>query len=496
MAIYHLSMQALSRSDGRAATAASAYRAGARIVDQRTGVIHDFTRRGGVAHSELVLPAVAPAWAADRDALWNAAEAAETRKNSRVAREFIAALPCELSRAERRALAVQFTRELVQRHNVAADLCLHDPSSRDGDDRNFHAHILISTRALDGDGFGEKTREFDDQKEGPKLVEFWRARWETLANEALERAGSEARIDRRTLKAQRVDALQRGDHAAADELDRPPMTRLEWREAREAARLRAGGHVQNEMFREAAENRLAQEDQRTAIVDLAKVRAKVREADEKSAAHLREGNSARLRQAALAVLPIAELESRIKALQPPTIEAIFNGLAPIQSARGKLKAADHDALLARGRADQARRALAKASTEIDDWDRNRPIRKFLSQVGIFRDQTRENLIAERDKLSRQLQTLEQSQSVAEALQIAARTELAQIDADPALRQRAVDMHSAKTAEAAPQIAELQKALKARNAWQKVGQKYLTDESEDSDQISQNRPAPGSSNPHF
>lgn len=496
MAIYHLGMQALSRSDGRSATGAAAYRAGARVVDQRTGVVHDFTRRGGLAHSELLLPSDVPTWAADRDALWNAAEAAETRKNSRVAREFIAALPCELSRVERRDLAVQFTKELVARHGVAADLALHDPSSRDGDDRNFHAHILISTRALGADGFGEKTREFDDQKEGPKLVEFWRARWETLANEALERAGSEARIDRRTLKAQRNEALARGDYAAAEALDRPPMTRLEWREAREAARLRAGGHVQNEMFREAAENRLAQEDQRTSIIDLAKIREKVREADEKANAHLRDGNAARLRQAALAVLPVAELESRIKALQPPTIEAIFNGLAPIQLARGNLKAADHDALLARAHADQARQSLAKASAEIEDWDRNRPIRKFLTAVGIFRDQTRENLTANRDRLLLQLQTLEQAKSAAEALQIAARTELAQIEADPALQQRAADMHAEKTAAAAPQIAELQKAIKARNAWAKVGKKYLTDSSEDSDQVSQNRPAPGSSNPHF
>ena len=114
MAIFHLSVKTVSRSAGRSATAAAAYRAGVEITDERTGEIHDYTRKGGVESAELVLPAGAPEWAADRAALWNAAEQAEKRKNSTVAREFEIALPEELSPAERQRLARDLAREIVE----------------------------------------------------------------------------------------------------------------------------------------------------------------------------------------------------------------------------------------------------------------------------------------------------------------------------------------------------------------------------------------------
>lgn len=204
MAIYHLSVKTISRSDGRSATAAAAYRAAEKIVDERTGEIHDYTRKRGVESAELVLPADAPEWAGDRKALWNAAEQAETRKNSTVAREVEVALPAELSPAERLRLALDFARELVARHGCAADVCIHAPS-RDGDDRNYHAHILLTTRRLGPEGFGEKTRELDDRKTGPQIVTQWRERFATLQNERLHEAGIEARVDHRSLKAQGID---------------------------------------------------------------------------------------------------------------------------------------------------------------------------------------------------------------------------------------------------------------------------------------------------
>ena len=108
MAIYHLSVKTISRSAGRSATAAAAYRAGIKITDERTGELHDYSRKSGVEYTELVLPAHAPDWATNRAALWNAAEQAETRKNSTVAREFEIALPSELSPEERQRLAVDF----------------------------------------------------------------------------------------------------------------------------------------------------------------------------------------------------------------------------------------------------------------------------------------------------------------------------------------------------------------------------------------------------
>ncbi|MDW8319609.1 MAG: MobQ family relaxase [Anaerolineae bacterium] len=205
MAIYHLSVKTISRSAGRSATAAAAYRAGVEITDERTGEIHDYTRKGGVESAELVLPAGAPEWAADRAALWNAAEQAEKRKNSTVAREFEIALPAELSPAERARLARDLAREIVERHGCAADVCIHAPG-KDGDDRNHHAHILLTTRRLGPEGFGEKTRELDDQKTGPQIVTQWRERFAQLQNERLREAGHSVQVDHRSHAERGLDA--------------------------------------------------------------------------------------------------------------------------------------------------------------------------------------------------------------------------------------------------------------------------------------------------
>lgn len=202
MATYHLSAKTISRSQGRSATGAAAYRSGARITDERTGTIHDYRRRRGVKASLLILPDGAPDWANDRTRLWNAAEQAETRKNSTVAREFEIALPAELDAGERQRLAADFARELVFRHGCAADVAIHRPG-RTGDARNHHAHILLTTRRLTAAGFGEKTRELDDLKSGE--IGRWRERFADLQNERLREAKSEARVDHRSLEAQGSD---------------------------------------------------------------------------------------------------------------------------------------------------------------------------------------------------------------------------------------------------------------------------------------------------
>ena len=197
MAIFHLSVKTVSRSAGRSATAAAAYRAGCKITDERTGEIHDYTRKGGVESAAVILPDNAPEWARDRAQLWNAAEQAEKRKNSTVAREFEIALPAELSPAEREKLAHDFARELVNRHGMAADVAIHAPG-KEGDNRNHHAHILLTTRRLGPDGLGEKTRELDDQKTGKELVKQWRERFATLQNERLREAGHAVQVDHRS----------------------------------------------------------------------------------------------------------------------------------------------------------------------------------------------------------------------------------------------------------------------------------------------------------
>lgn len=223
MAIFHLSVKTISRSAGRSATAAIAYRSGEKVMDERTGLVHDYTRRRGVEHTEIFLPENAPAWASQREQLWNAAELAEKRKNSTVAREFEVALPAELNREQRLELVREFARDLVQRHGMAVDVAIHEPG-KEGDHRNHHAHILCSTRRLTPEGFKDKTRELDDQKSGE--VSHWRERWAEMSNRHLENAGRQERIDHRSLEAQRAAAIERGDTEQAAKLERLPTVHL------------------------------------------------------------------------------------------------------------------------------------------------------------------------------------------------------------------------------------------------------------------------------
>ena len=203
MAIYHLSVKTVSRSDGRSATAAAAYRAGAQIVDDRTGEIHDYRRKKGIVSATLFVLEDAPDWASDRAKLWNKAEESETRKNSTVAREFEVALPDELDADQRQELAHALAVELVKHHGCAVDVAIHEPG-KGGDTRNHHAHILCTTRRLGSDGFGDKTRELDDRTSGAMEVTRWRERWAKLINNALARAGRTERVDHRTLAAQGI----------------------------------------------------------------------------------------------------------------------------------------------------------------------------------------------------------------------------------------------------------------------------------------------------
>lgn len=199
VASYHLSVKVVSRSTGRSATAAAAYRAAARVRDERTGELHDFARKRGVVHREIVAPDAAPDWAKNRERLWNAAEAAEKRRDALTAREFEIALPSELNREQRKELALAMAREIVTRHRCAVDVAIHAPS-REGDERNHHAHLLCTTRRLSREGLAEKTRELDEKMSGE--IARWRARWAELQNEALKARGLDTRVDHRSYRDQ------------------------------------------------------------------------------------------------------------------------------------------------------------------------------------------------------------------------------------------------------------------------------------------------------
>ncbi len=209
MAIYHCSVRTISRADNHSAVAAAAYRSGQILKDERTGQSHNYRNRKGILNALIFLPSTAPEAYADRLTLWNAAESAEVRKNSRVAREIILALPHELSEAMRLGLAKDMALFLVEKYGVAVDLAVHAPQEAHGDDpRNHHAHLLFTTREVTGDGLGAKTRILDDKEQGPVQIELIRQVWETLANVALQQAGFEGlRIDRRTLEDQGIDRI-------------------------------------------------------------------------------------------------------------------------------------------------------------------------------------------------------------------------------------------------------------------------------------------------
>jgi MobA/MobL family protein len=216
MAIFRMQIGSVARSAGRRATAAAAYRAGERVRDERTGELHNYSRRRDVLHAEIFLPSqfegASVAWARNRERLWNTAEHAEKRYNSRVAREFQVNLPTELDSAQQLVLARTFAREIADRYKVAVDLAVHAPRPG-GDPRNFHAHLLTTTREVTPAGLGAKTgldmaplerrrRELPDHRQEYVNV---RERWATLTNGALREANIAARIDHRSLAAQGIE---------------------------------------------------------------------------------------------------------------------------------------------------------------------------------------------------------------------------------------------------------------------------------------------------
>jgi ATP-dependent exoDNAse (exonuclease V) alpha subunit len=218
MAIYFLNMKTFGRAGGSSAASAAAYRAGERIRDERTGKTYDHSERQDVMHKEIVLPSKFAgddiAWARDRSSLWNAAEAVETRKNARIAREYLVALPVELSPQGRIGLVKGFSQELSDRYGFAVDFAIHAPRDFPGSDpRNFHAHLLTTTREVAIGGLSAKTtldlNDDNRRKLGlePAINELLhvRARWAAATNEALQQARIAARVDHRSLEAQGID---------------------------------------------------------------------------------------------------------------------------------------------------------------------------------------------------------------------------------------------------------------------------------------------------
>jgi hypothetical protein len=208
VAIYYLGVKSFGRSagtGGSVSTSAAAYRSGERIRDERTDRTYDHSQRRDVEYKEILLPSHLDGagsqldWARDRSRLWNTVERSEPRTNARVAREYVLALPHELNAEQRTVLARTFAQEISDRYSNVVDLAIHQPRT---DPRNFHAHLLSTTRELTASGLGAKTiaeltgsQRFElglprAMQEHAQL----RERWADLANDALREAGLEVRI--------------------------------------------------------------------------------------------------------------------------------------------------------------------------------------------------------------------------------------------------------------------------------------------------------------
>ncbi|MCC2977960.1 Ti-type conjugative transfer relaxase TraA [Sphingomonas sp. PL-96] len=200
MAIYHFSAKIISRATGSSALAAAAYRSASRLHDRRLDRHHDFSNKAGVVHSEVLLPEGAPEQLSDRATLWNAVEAAELRKDAQLAREVEFALPRELDQVEGIRLAREFVaREFVAR-GMVADLNVHWDVGADGEAKP-HAHVMLTTRSVDEEGFGAKVRDWNRTD----LLEHWREAWAEHVNQRLAELDIDARVDHRSLEAQGID---------------------------------------------------------------------------------------------------------------------------------------------------------------------------------------------------------------------------------------------------------------------------------------------------
>ena len=247
MADYRLSVQFISRSDARSAVAAAAYRAGDRLTDERRETVHDYTRKGGVVHAEIMAPEAAPGWAKGRESLWNAVEKTETRRNSQVAKELQLSLPAELNAEQHLALTRAFVAENFVAKGMVADVAIHAPS-REGDQRNHHAHIMLTTREIGPDGFiRTKNRDWNSKAQ----LQEWRENWAQIQNRHLVQAlGKDAPQVSHQSYAERGIAQAPGRHLGpeATAMERKGERTRRGQAAQQLAKIQAAGRELKEQL--------------------------------------------------------------------------------------------------------------------------------------------------------------------------------------------------------------------------------------------------------
>ena len=422
MAIYHCATKPLARSSGRSAVAASAYRAGACLCDDRQGIEHDYTRRSGVLHAELVLPEGAGVWT--RAELWNAAEKAEKRKDGRTAREWEVALPTELTADARRELAVRFAGSLAARYGCAVDVALHEPD-QEGDHRNWHAHLLATTRKVTAQGLGEKCAiELSDAKRlslglAPARMEIETVRqmWGEEVNRQLEAAHSPERVDHRSLAAQREEAIEKGDQQKAAELDRAPQVKLGWK----VVQMERRGDFSDRGDQLRAVK--AENAQRQAVVlDIGQLQAQLAKRQEEAAVRRRQAEQKKI---------LGQVEQAFRGQSRRGQEAILNRwrylagkqMPEVENARAiwEQDPVNPDAKAwreTRSTIDWETQQVAQSGQAVTDWHRAHPVQSLILRTGLLKppdglqqlEQRYGNTMRFLEGSQRRLQELEQAWS--------------------------------------------------------------------------------------
>lgn len=257
MAIFHLEFKIVKRSEGMSSCRKAAYHARCKITDDRTGNTYDFSHRTNLFHHQILAPVSAPAHIIESStALWNEVERVERQKDGQTARYFDVAIPCELNNEDKIKLVVEYCQKNFVDKGMIADIAFHDLNGE-----NPHAHVMLTLKPITADGFGKKERSWNDKKN----IILWRESWSVIANRYLTAAGSNERIDHRSIDAQHSEALENAAItldteekalwlAKATATSRPPMQRIhraKWNSKSVQAKRAAEQAVRDEMKQEA-----------------------------------------------------------------------------------------------------------------------------------------------------------------------------------------------------------------------------------------------------
>lgn len=257
MAIFHLDFKIVKRSEGMTSVAKAAYHARTRITDDRIGQVFDFSHRTDLHGHIILAPFSAPAHIVESSsALWNEVERVERQNNGQTARYFDVAIPVELNNDDKKKLVAEYCQKNFVDKGMIADIVFHDL-----DGKNPHAHVMLTLKTITAAGFGKKDRSWNDKK----MVVQWRESWATMSNSYLETAGSEERIDHRSLRSQCADALNQAEEAfsaeekafwlaKATETNRPAMQRVhraKWNDTESQEQRAAEQALRDQQLKEA-----------------------------------------------------------------------------------------------------------------------------------------------------------------------------------------------------------------------------------------------------